>query len=74
MNSGYKANLLQNAKYQVGQTGGKVTVRREHVRFTRKDGQSCVVWYPVDSRVKDLEIVDMKEAILWASGKPAFVL
>lgn len=71
---GYKANLLQNARYQVSKAGGTVTLRGEHVYFHRKDNSRCVVWYPVESRVHDLEIADMKEAIEWASGHAPFTL
>ncbi len=72
--TGYKANLLQNARYQMQQTGGKVIVCREQVKFYAKDGRSCVVWFPVESRVKDLEIADLKDAIQEMSGHAAFTL
>jgi hypothetical protein len=72
--TGYKANLLQNARHQVSKAGGKVTVRKEHIKFELADGRTFVVWYPVESRVHDLEIADLKEAILEASGSPAFTL
>jgi hypothetical protein len=74
MYTGYKANLLQNARYQMSQTKGSVRVRDERVYFTNAQGRTCVVWFPVESRVRDLEIADMKEAIQEMSGHPAFTL
>lgn len=72
--SGYKANLLQNARFQMAASGGSLRLRDERVYFTAKDGRLCVVWFPVESRVRDLEIVDMKEAIAEMSGHSAFSL
>jgi hypothetical protein len=72
--TGYKANLLQNARYQMAQTNGSLRVRDERVYFTNSDGRTCVVWFPVASRVRDLEIADMKEAIREMSGHAAFTL
>jgi hypothetical protein len=71
---GYKANLLRNARYQMKQVGGRVIVHGEHVKFYAKDGRSCTVWYPVESRVNDLEIDDLKEAIEYMTGYPAFTI
>ena len=72
--AGYKANLLQNARYQMSQVGGRVIVRNEHVKFYAHDGRTCTVWFPVESRVRDLEIADLKEAITEMSGHAPFTL
>lgn len=70
---GYKANLLQNARYQMSQSGGKIVLKGEHVYFLKAD-RSCVVWFPFESRVHDLEIQDMKDAITEMSGHAPFTL
>ena len=76
MESTYKENLLQNARYQMSQMGGKVMVRGKGndrtAYFTRADGHRCTVWYPMEGRVNDLEIADMKEVIEIMSGQKAF--
>lgn len=76
--NGYKENLLQNAKYQMALAGGKVSLRgtgvNRHVIFNTPDGRKLVVWYPTESRVRDLEITDMKEAILECTGHAAFTM
>lgn len=76
--SGYKANLLQNARYQMAATGGRLVVRgngnKTRVSFYAKDGRECIVWFPTEPRVKDLEIADLKEAIREMSGHNAFTL
>lgn len=71
----YKENLLQYAKYIVDRIGGKIRVRgsgnnRKVAFYTKRS--NCVVWFPVDSRVNNLEIADMKEAIKFATGFDAF--
>ena len=76
MESTYKENLLQNARYQMSQMGGKVIVRGKGndrtAYFTLADGRRCAVWYPIECRVNDLEIADMKEVIEIMSGQKAF--
>lgn len=71
---GFKANLLQNARFQMQQTGGKIRVANQHVTFFAANGRKCVVWFPFDSRVHDLEIADLKDAIREMSGHAAFTL
>ena len=72
----YKENLLKNAKFQVKKAGGKVIVRgffnERKVSFYGNNGQNCVVWYPRERRVKDLDIQDLKEAIKEFSGFEPF--
>lgn len=74
----YKENLLQNAKYQMKLIGGKIIVRgngnNRHVTFLTPDGRRTVVWYPTESRAKDLEIEDLKEAIRECTGHAAFTM
>jgi len=72
--TGYRANLLQNARYQASLTGARVTLRGERVHFRAADGRTCVVWFPPEGRVNDLDITDMKDAILTITGAPAFTL
>ena len=66
MNETYKENLLQNVRYTAKQINGQVRVswtgNKRHVSLQAMDGRSCVVWYPLESRVHDIEIADLKEA------------
>ena len=74
----YKETLLGNARYQCKKTGAKLRVRGQgidrKVVLTAQDGRSCVVWYPTEARVHDLEIDDLKEAIKYITGHEVFSL
>lgn len=76
--TGYRANLLLSASYLMRETGGYLAVRGHgndtHVSFYTKDDRSCVVWFPTEGRVKDLDIADMKDAIREMSGHAPFTL
>ena len=75
-NTCYKENLLQNCRYVMGKHGGKLIVRGERndrkVSFIGKDGKTCVVWFPFEPRVRDIEIDDMKDALYWITGEFPF--
>ena len=74
----YKENLLTNARFQVERAGGKVRIKgngnNRKVCFQSTEGRIAEVWFPVESRVKDLEIADLKEAIREFSGSEAFTI
>lgn len=73
---GYKANLLQNARFQMAQVGGSLVLmgrgNNRQAIFRSADGRSCTVWFPVGSRVQDAELRDLENAIEFMSGRPAF--
>ena len=75
MTTQYKENLIINARYQMKMTGGKCKVTGKgparYVILEDRIGRKCTVWFPEERRVKDLEIEDMKDAILEMSGKEA---
>ena len=74
--SGYKVNLLKNARFQMKRSGGRIAVRGSGVdrtvSFYTADGRSCVVWFPTESRVNAIEEKDIKDAIEYMSGFKAF--
>ncbi len=71
----YKENLLQNIRYTAKQVGGLVRVQgsgdNRRVQLT-KDGRYCAVWFPEDSRVKSIEITDLKDACEYIFGVKPF--
>lgn len=72
----YKENLLQNVRYTAKTLHGQCRVSSEgnqrHVTLIAMNGQSCVVWFPIDARVHNLEIADLKEAVKWIFGVEPF--
>jgi len=68
----YKENLLVQVKDVAKQHGGKVRVTGEghqrRVSLKSREGQICMVWYPVSARTNDLEILDLKDACQWVFG------
>jgi len=68
----YKENLLVQVKYLAKQQGGKVRVTgqgiQRHVSLKNAVGLTCVVWYPVEARIHNNEIGDLKEACQWVFG------
>ena len=72
----FKENLLQNVRYTAKTLHGQCRVsyegNRRHVKLTAMSGQSCVVWYPIEARVHDVEVVDLKEAVRWTFGVEPF--
>ena len=71
--TGYKLNLLINARHQMKRIGGTVRVRNQRVQIRTKDGRYCEVWYPIEPRVRDLEIDDLKDAVTELSGSRPFM-
>ncbi len=71
----YKENLLINIRFQAKQHGIKMRVVGENdnrnVRFHAKDGRTCVVWFPTASRIHDMEIQDLKEALKYITNDKA---
>ena len=76
MTTQFKNNLITNARHQMQMSGGKCRVTGKgparYVILEDRNGRKCTVWFPEERRVKDLEIEDMKEAILEMSGHVAF--